>query len=110
MVCIIAFYTHIHLLDVAGCDVTLTVTETKEYVATEGYPNNYKHNQDCEFNFMAPSGRKIIVQFEDFHLEFQSDYLYFRKLDIMDTHMQLMVIGYVLKNKVLTYMQHTIIL
>ena len=77
---------YIYLLDAAGCDVNLTVTETKQYIATEGYPNNYKQNQDCEFNFVAPTGRKIIVQFEDFNLEEEYDYLYFRKLHIMNTH------------------------
>ena len=65
------------------------MTETKQYIATEGYPNNYKQNQDCEFNFVAPTGRKIIVQFEDFNLEEEYDYLYFRKLHIMNTHMDI---------------------
>ena len=54
------------------------MTETKQYIATEGYPSSYKQNQDCEFNFVAPTGRKIIVQFEDFNLEEEYDYLYFR--------------------------------
>ena len=61
------------------------MTDTKQYVATEGYPHNYKDNQDCNFNFEAPSGRKIIVMFEDFHLEARFDFLYFRKLYI-DLH------------------------
>ena len=61
------------------------MTDTKQYVATEGYPHYYKDNQDCNFNFEAPSGRKIIVMFEDFHLERRFDFLYFRKLYI-DLH------------------------
>ena len=43
--------------DATGCDVNMTVTETKQYFATEGYPDGYKHNQDCDFNFIAP-GKK----------------------------------------------------
>ena len=61
------------------------MTDTKQYVATKGYPHNYNHNQDCNFNFKAPSGRKIIVMFEDFNLEDNYDFLYFRKLH-MDLH------------------------
>ena len=69
-------------LDVAGCDITLTVTDSKQYVATEGYPDEYKDNQDCDFNFVAPSGRRTIVMFEDFDLEL-FDFLFFRKLHVM---------------------------
>ena len=72
-------------LDVSGCDVNLTVTENKQYFATEGYPRNYKHNQDCHFNFEAPPGRRIVVFFQDFHLEDKFDFILFRKLYIMDT-------------------------
>ena len=61
------------------------MTDTKQYVATEGYPHSYKLNQDCNFNFKAPSGRKVIVMFEDFNLEDRYDFLYFRKLH-MDLH------------------------
>ena len=61
------------------------MTDTKQYVATEGYPYKYKPRQDCDFNFKAPSGRKIIVMFEDFHLGSFFDSLYFRKL-YMDLH------------------------
>ena len=92
--------TNILLLDVAGCDITLTVTETKQYVATEGYPNSYKNNQDCNFNFVAAPGRKIIVLFEDFNLQEHEqlehdddyDYLSFRKSHNMvsHTHSQIM--------------------
>ena len=67
-------------LDVSGCDVNLTVTDTKQYFATEGYPFKYKHNQDCHFNFEAPPGRRISVFFEEFHLEDKYDFLHFRKL------------------------------
>ena len=83
-----------NLLDVAGCDITLNVTDTKQYVATEGYSHNYKNNQDCNFNFVAPSGRIFIVLFEDFHLEepgplsffVDYDYLHFRKLHNTNSH------------------------
>ena len=56
-----------------------------QYVATEGYPHNYKPNQDCNFNFKAPSGMNIIVMFEDFNLEYGYDFLYSRMLN-MDLH------------------------
>ena len=62
------------------------MNDTKQYVATEGYPHNYKDNQDCNFNFKAPSGRKIIVMFEDFNLEDSFDFLYFRRKLHMDLH------------------------
>ena len=70
----------IHLLVATGCDVTLTVTDTKQYFATEGFPNGYKKNQDCYFTFEAPLGRRIVVFFEDFDLEVFYDFLHFRKL------------------------------
>ena len=72
-------------LDFAACGIIVTVTDTKQYVAAEGYPHYYKDNQDCNFNFKAPSGRKIIVMFEDFNLEDSFDFLYFCKLHI-DLH------------------------
>ena len=56
------------LLDVLGCDITLNVTDTTQYVATEGYPDEYRNNQNCEFNFVAPPGRTFVVMFEDFNL------------------------------------------
>ena len=65
--------------DATGCDVNLTVTETRQYFATEGYPTGYKNNQDCHFNFEAPAGRRIVVFFIDFHLENDFDYFHFRK-------------------------------
>ena len=74
------FPSKILSLDVTACDIDLTVTDTKQYVATEGYPDNYKNNQDCRFHFEAPSGRRIVVLFEDFNLETGYDYLHFRKL------------------------------
>ena len=71
---------------------------TRQYVATEGYPDGYMDNQDCDFNFVAPPGRKFIVTFEDFSLQEETDddyitlfsdpirdYLHFRELDNMDT-------------------------
>ena len=76
--------TNILSPDVTACDIDLTVTKTKQYVATEGYPDNYQNNQDCDFTFEAPSGRRIVVFFEDFNLETGYDYLYFRKLHSLD--------------------------
>ena len=70
-------------LDVAGCDITLTVTDSTQFVATEGYPNDYKNSQDCDFNFVAPSGRRIVVVFEDFNLEEGYDFIHFRKINVM---------------------------
>ena len=55
------------------------MTDTKQNVATEGYPYEYDRLQDCDFNFKAPSGRKIIVEFVHFWLS-HIDYLIFRKL------------------------------
>ena len=60
------------------------MTDTKQHVATEGYPFEYGFAQDCNFNFKAPSGRKIIVEFVHFFLS-RVDYLFFRKLH-MDLH------------------------
>ena len=66
--------------------------DTKQYIATEGYPHSYKDNQDCEFNFRAPSGRKIIVMFEHFDLEIGDDFIRFRKLHKMDTQLLTLII------------------
>ena len=85
------FLTNIPSLDVGGCDVTLSVTDTKQYIATEGYPQIYKDNQDCEFNFEAPSGRKIIVMFEHFDLQRHVDFIRFRKLP-RNMHTQLLTL------------------
>ena len=78
-------------LDPAGCDINLTVTDTTQYVATEGYPLGYMDNQDCDFNFVAPPGRKFIVMFEDFRLQEEYDdendddyYSYFNSEPIRD--------------------------
>ena len=60
------------------------MTDTKQYIATEGYPYSYKGDQDCEFNFEAPSGMKIIVMFEDFDLEIGYDFIHFRELHNID--------------------------
>ena len=76
--------TNISSLDVSGCDVSLNVTDTKQYIATEGYPNSYKGDQNCEFTFEAPSGRKIIVMLEDFDLEEGFDFIHFRELHNME--------------------------
>ena len=55
------------------------MTETKQYISTDGYPNSYLDNQDCSFNFVAPSGRKILVFFEDVELEATYDFVLFRE-------------------------------
>ena len=82
------------------------MTDTKQYVATEGYPSFYKNYQDCNFNFKAPSGRYIIVMFEDFSLGNKNDRLYFRKLH-MDLHTYseiILSIQYILpKNKQMVF-------
>ena len=70
----------IPLPDTIGCDVNLIVNETKQYFATEGYPHGYNSNQDCSFNFKAPTGRRIVVFFVDFNLEVNHDFLHFREL------------------------------
>ena len=75
--------TNICSLDAAGCDVNFTVTDNKQYFATEGYPNGYKVNQDCHFNFRAPSDRRFVVFFKDFHLEDKYDFIHFRELNSM---------------------------
>ena len=67
--------------DAAAYDINLTVTDTAQYIATEGYPiRYYMNNQDCSFNFMASPGRKFIVMFEEFDLEAGYDFIHFRKL------------------------------
>ena len=67
-------------VDVAGCNITLNVTSTRQYLATEGFPHNYLDDQDCSFNFEAPAGSTIVVFFEHFDVEYNYDYLHFRKL------------------------------
>ena len=65
-------------LDVAGCGITLNVTDTQQKVATQGYPIRYRNLQDCDFNFVAPPGRKFIVTFVDFQVT-SLDSIRFRK-------------------------------
>ena len=60
--------------------MNLTVTETRQYFATEGYPDSYKNNQDCHINFEAPPGMRFVVFFLEFNLELHVDFLHFRKL------------------------------
>ena len=74
-----------------GCNIDLSVTETTQYIATEGYPDNYRNNQNCSFNFVAPPGRRITVLFEDFQLEWRADFLHFRKLYSMNTQIIILV-------------------
>ena len=63
----------------SGCDVTLNVTNVTQYITTEGHPIEYFNNQDCSYNFVAPPGERIIVDFEDAFTETGSDYIIFRK-------------------------------
>ena len=53
-------------LDVTVCNITVTVTETTQYLATQGgsIPDNYRPNQPCPFNFEAPTGRTIVISFD----------------------------------------------
>ena len=67
-------------LDAAGCDITLTVTDTIQYIATENYPVSYRNNQNCLINFVAPSGWSILFRFEHSDLEIGFDFLHLRKL------------------------------
>ena len=69
-----------HLIDVAGCNITLNVTGTRQYIATEGFPHNYLNDQDCSFNFETTARSTIVVFFEHFDLEEDFDFLHFRKL------------------------------
>ena len=79
LVCFYFFLCTNVYLDPTGCDITLTVNESIQYVATEGYPDRYQNNQNCRFNFVAPPGRKFNVMFEDFDLQLFRDFLHFRK-------------------------------
>ena len=71
-------FTEIHL-DLAGCDITLNVTNTTQYISTQGYPLYQGFNQDCSFNFVAPPGERIVVVFEDVKLELYHDIIIFGK-------------------------------
>ena len=72
-------------LDVAACNITLNVTDTRQYLATEGYPHRYQNDQDCYFNFEAPIGRRVVVFFEHIFLVTGRDFLILRELLYMDT-------------------------
>ena len=65
--------------DRSGCDVTLNVTDVKQYFSTEGYPESYKNYQFCTFKFVAPPGERIAIVFEDVQLEIGRDDIVFRK-------------------------------
>ena len=80
-------------LVITACNIDLTVTNMTQYVATEGYPIRYKRSQDCRFNFKAPSGRRIEINFEEFDLGNRFDYIIIRKLQadttaLKDTHLK----------------------
>ena len=76
--CVIYYF--LCFTDASGCDIDLNVTTTKQYITTQGYPSRYLHDQDCDFQFVVPSGEKILLFFEDFQLESGYDYIYLRKL------------------------------
>ena len=59
--------------------MTLNVADRKQYITTVGYPDGYLDNQDCRFNFVAPSGQKILIFFEDVNLEKNHDFVVLRK-------------------------------
>lgn len=42
-------------------------------VTSENYPNNYAKNSDCLWHFTTTPGHRILLQFLDFHTEFQPD-------------------------------------
>ena len=46
----------------------------------------YMANQNCLFNFEAPSGKKILVFFEEVDLEEGYDELQFRKSHNIEVH------------------------
>ena len=84
LICFFFFSNILYPADPSGCTVSLRVTDTKQYIATEGYPYHYKNNQRCRFSFRAPAGRRIVIVFEGVDLQLPSsnrylDYLHFRK-------------------------------
>ena len=86
---IIMLYWNYISPDTTGCDVNLNVTETKQYFATEGYPHRYKNNQDCNFTFEAPPGRRIVIIFVVFDLHHGHDFIHLRKLtQLSKKHLQ----------------------
>ena len=70
-------------LDRSGCDVTLNVTNVKQYFSSEGYPVAYPHFQFCTYNLVAPPGERIVVVFEDMQLQIAYDYVWFRESNIL---------------------------
>ena len=72
-----------HISDPTGCDVTLNVTNAKQYITTYGYPLRYPLDLTCHFNFLAPPGERIVVVFEDVQLELDYDFIIFRKSELV---------------------------
>ena len=67
------------VLDTSACNIDLNVTDTRQYITTVGYPRYYLDNQNCSYTFVAPSGRRILVFFDDVGLEKGYDNVVFRK-------------------------------
>ena len=68
-----------HISVPSGCDVIQNVTDEKQYITTENYPRSYLEDQYCRYNFVAPPGRKFIVDFEHVDIGKGQDYIIFRK-------------------------------
>ena len=49
--------------DLTGCNITLNVTDTKQYVMTEPPLHG-----SCSVNFVAPPGEEALIVFEDVYL------------------------------------------
>ena len=47
------------------CNATLSVTNVKQYIATEEYPRNYQKDQSCSWTFVAPLGEIIYFYIEE---------------------------------------------
>ena len=73
---LIEMFPNIIFSDASGYDINLGLTSTKQYVSTQGYPNSYLHDQDCDFQFEVPPGEKIIVFIENIKLECGFDFIY----------------------------------
>ena len=50
-------------------DCSNTITYTRGYIASPGYPAPYPHNKDCVWRVIVPNGRRIAVTFNAIDLE-----------------------------------------
>ena len=46
--------------DIAACNITVTVTQTKQDLTAEGVPDNISPIHHCPIHFEAPLGRRIV--------------------------------------------------